>query len=115
MPTVKSPTKRPAQAHATKAPARTAAAAAAVVAKPADPPAAIAEQSVVRDGFTMPQQDYDTLKTLKATCLKCGVEVKKSELLRAGVQALAALQTDALIARMRALPAVKAGRKKKKS
>ena len=113
MPTVKFPAKRAAHARSTKTATRPVAAAA--VAKPADSPAPVADQKVVRDGFTMPRQDYDTLKTLKATCLKSGVEVKKSELLRAGVQALAALQTDALIARMRALPAVKAGRKKKKS
>ena len=70
---------------------------------------------VVRDGFTMPQGDYDILKALKAQCLKSGVEVKKSELLRAGVQALAALPAAKLLERMRALPAVKAGRKKSKA
>lgn len=74
-----------------------------------------AEARVVRDGFTMPQGDYDILKALKTQCLKSGVEVKKSELLRAGVQALAALPPAKLIERMRALPAVKAGRKKIKA
>ncbi len=69
---------------------------------------------VVRDGFTMPQADYDLLKALKAQCLKAGVEVKKSELLRAGVQALAALTMDDLAARLKALPPVKAGRRKSK-
>lgn len=73
------------------------------------------EARVVRDGFTMPQGDYDILKALKAQCLKSGVEVKKSELLRAGVQALAALPAAKLLERMRALPAVKAGRKKSKA
>ena len=69
---------------------------------------------VVRDGFTMPQVDYDLLKSLKAQCLKAGVEVKKSELLRAGVQALAALSMTDLAARLKALPPVKAGRRKNK-
>ena len=69
---------------------------------------------VVRDGFTMPQADYDLLKSLKAQCLKAGVEVKKSELLRAGVQALAALSMTDLAARLKALPPVKAGRRKSK-
>ena len=68
---------------------------------------------MVRDGFTMPKGDYEVLKALKAQCLKSGVEVKKSELLRAGVLALAALPAAELLSRMRALPAVKAGRKKK--
>ena len=93
----------PTAASGVKAPA-----AAATVAPPAD------DLKVVRDGFTMPQADYDLLKTLKAQCLDAGVAVKKSELLRAGVQALAALPAKALIERMRALPAVKAGRKKYK-
>ena len=69
---------------------------------------------VVRDGFTMPQADYDLLKALKAQCLKAGVEVKKSELLRAGVQALAALSMADLAARLKALSPVKAGRRKSK-
>ena len=69
---------------------------------------------VVRDGFTMPQADYDQLKALKASCLKRGVEVKKSELLRAGLQALSALSSKELDARIRALAPVKAGRKKNK-
>ena len=73
------------------------------------------EARVVRDGFTMPQGDYDILKAQKAQCLKSGVEVKKSELLRAGVQALAALPATKLLERMRALPVVKAGRKKIKA
>ena len=70
---------------------------------------------VVRDGFTMPQADYDQLKALKALCLSKGVDVKKSELLRAGVMALAAMPVEALIKRMQALAPVKSGRKKKKS
>lgn len=68
---------------------------------------------VVRDGFTMPQADYDKLKALKAVCLKHGIEVKKSELLRAGVLALAAMPVNTLVTRIRALAPVKAGRKKK--
>ena len=84
---------------------------------PASPTAAkpvTQHAKVVRDGFTMPQADYELLKELKAQCLKAGVEVKKSELLRAGVQALAALSMADLAARLKALPPVKAGRRKSK-
>ena len=81
--------------------------------KPVSAAEAAPDQKVVRDGFTMPKGDYEVLKALKAQCLKSGVEVKKSELLRAGVLALAALPAAELLSRMRALPAVKAGRKKK--
>lgn len=72
------------------------------------------DTKVVRDGFTMPQADYDLLKSLKAQCLKAGVDVKKSELLRAGVQALAALSMADLATRLTALSPVKAGRRKSK-
>lgn len=87
--------------------------------KPSAPalPASAAQQAlkVVRDGFTMPQTDYDQLKALKAACLKRGVDVKKSELLRAGLQALSALSSKELDARIRALVPVKSGRKKNKA
>ncbi len=101
--TAAAPAKKP-------APAAVAAAPAAVAAAPASTPAT--DLRVVRDGFTMPQSDYDLLKALKAQCLDAGVAVKKSELLRAGVQALAAMPPSNLLDCMRALPAVKSGRKK---
>ena len=82
--------------------------------KPATATAEVVHVKVVRDGFTMPKGDYDTLKALKALCLQSGVDVKKSELLRAGILALAAMSAAELLGRMRALPAVKAGRKKNK-
>ena len=83
-------------------------------AKPKKPAAAPAELKVVRDGFTMPQADYDKIKSLKALCLKNGVEVKKSQLLRAGLIALEALPLADLLQRIAKLAPVKAGRKKKK-
>lgn len=82
--------------------------------KPATATAEVAHVKVVRDGFTMPKGDYDTLKALKALCLQSGVDVKKSELLRAGILTLAAMPAAELLGRMRALPTVKAGRKKNK-
>ncbi len=78
-------------------------------------PVAAADLKVVRDGFTMPQADYDKIKSLKALCLKNGVEVKKSQLLRAGLIALEALAVAELLKRIAALAPVKAGRKKKKA
>jgi hypothetical protein len=72
------------------------------------------DAKVVRDSFTMPQADYDLLKTLKAQCLKVGVEVNKGELLHTGVQALASLSMPDLEARLKALARVRAGRRKSK-
>ena len=84
-------------------------------AKPKKAAAAPAELKVVRDGFTMPQADYDKIKSLKARCLKNGVEVKKSQLLRAGLLALESLPLPELLQRIAALSPVKAGRKKKRA
>jgi hypothetical protein len=65
---------------------------------------------VVRDSFTMPQGDYARIAELKKICLAGGVSVKKSELLRAGVLALAALAPANLLAAIGALESVKTGR-----
>lgn len=43
---------------------------------------------VVRDNFSMPQSDYAKIGELKQLCLKDGVQVKKNQLLRAGLHAL---------------------------
>jgi len=102
--------KKPAQTAAVKkAPAKGKAA------KPKKAAAAPAELKVVRDGFTMPQADYDKIKTMKARCLKNGVEVKKSQLLRAGLIGLEALPLAELLQRIATLSPVKAGRKKNKA
>ena len=44
-------------------------------------------EKVVRDSFTMPVADYALIVDLKKQWLEAGVEVKKSELLRAGLHA----------------------------
>ncbi|MBP8145582.1 MAG: hypothetical protein KAY56_09610 [Inhella sp.] len=76
------------------------------VAKPAKP-------KMVRDSFTMPQADFDLVHLLKERALGFRRPTKKSELLRAGLQALTRLDAKALQAVLDALPALKAGRPKK--
>lgn len=66
----------------------------------------------VRDSFTMPEADFALVATLKARALSAQRATKKSELLRAGLHALAALDTRALIAALEALDPVKIGRPK---
>jgi hypothetical protein len=66
----------------------------------------------VRDSFTMPEADFALIATLKARTLAAKRETKKSELLRAGLHALAALDTRALVAALGALEPVKIGRPK---
>lgn len=65
---------------------------------------------VVRDSFTMPENDYAKIAELKKTCVTGGASVKKSELLRAGLHALAALAPVDLLAAIGRLESVKTGR-----
>jgi hypothetical protein len=68
---------------------------------------------VVRDSFTMPQADYAKISELKQVCLKAGLHVKKSELLRAGLRALSALSLAQLKQAIGKLDTIKTGRPKK--
>jgi len=83
---------------------------------PATPvPAAKVKQKLVRDSFTMPQVDFDLIDALKARALKSLRPVKKSELLRAGLQALVAMSDAQLQAALEALTPLKPGRPKKQA
>ena len=75
------------------------------------PPAERAK--LVRDGFTMPEADFALIAALKKRALAMQRETKKSELLRAGLQALAAMAPEVLLAALNALAPVKTGRPKK--
>ena len=70
-------------------------------------------QKPVRDSFTMPASDFALIATLKARLLAVKRETKKSELLRAGLHVLAALNPRALVAALGQLEAIKVGRPKK--
>lgn len=93
----------------------------AAVSKPAKtvktPLAGVAEgkgrQKMVRDSFTMPRGDYELIAQLKQRGLARQRVVKKSELLRAGLQALSALSDAQLLGRLDALAPIKTGRPKK--
>jgi len=71
---------------------------------------AAARPHLVRDSFTMPEQEYAVLGTVKQACLKAGFEVKKSELLRIGVALLGQLDMASLRAVLDSLPQLKTGR-----
>lgn len=68
---------------------------------------------LVRDSFTMPEDEYQVLNDVKKACLKAGLAVKKSELLRIGVALIKNLDNAKLKAAIANLPLVKAGRPKK--
>ena len=71
------------------------------------------KSKVVRDSFTMPQNDYDQIAKLKQVCQKAGLHVKKSELLRAGLQALSKMTVPQLERAIVQLAPIKTGRPRK--
>ena len=76
-------------------------------------PAPIERAKLVRDGFTMPEADYALIAQLKHRLHDVKREAKKSELLRAGLQALALLSAEELAAALDRLETVKTGRPRK--
>lgn len=69
-------------------------------------------KALVRDSFTMPDADFALIAVLKERALGAGRPAKKSELLRAGLQALAALDAKKLRVALERLEPIKVGRPK---
>jgi len=68
------------------------------------------KKKVVRDSFTMPQNEYAKIAEIKAICLKSKMHVKKSEVLRAGLIVLAKLNAAQLKQTLGSLEKIKTGR-----
>ena len=66
--------------------------------------------AVLLDGVSLPAAEYALFGTLKQRALKSGHEVKKSELLRAGLASLAALPDSALLKALQGIDRLKPGR-----
>jgi hypothetical protein len=79
-------------------------------AAPARDTAASTRPVLVRDSFTMPEQEYAVLAEVKQACLRAGIDVKKSELLRIGVALLGQVDIATLKSVLAALPQLKTGR-----
>lgn len=67
---------------------------------------------LVRDSFTFPKDEYVGIEALKLRAALLSHPVKKSEILRAGLKALAAMSDAALRVALQAVPAIKTGRPK---
>ena len=76
-------------------------------------PVKVKKPKLVRDSFTIPKPEYLVLDALKARALVLGQAVKKSELLRAGIKALAAMNDTQFVSSIKAVPALKSGRPSK--
>jgi hypothetical protein len=68
---------------------------------------------LVRDSFTIPKPEYLILDNLKLRAADLKHPVKKSELLRAGIKALAVMTDANLLTTLKAVPILKSGRPSK--
>jgi len=112
------PPKAPKPAKASK-PAKSAPAPAPAATAPKAPASSDAAKSakarnkLVRDSFTMPQVDFALIDALKQRALNFRHSAKKGELLRAGLQVLAALPDAELKSALERITSLKPGRPKK--
>ena len=65
---------------------------------------------LVRDSFTIPKAEFTVIEELKARAGKLARAVKKSELIRAGIKALAAMSDRDFLGALKAVPTIKTGR-----
>ena len=73
----------------------------------------VKKTKLVRDSFTIPKNEYVVIESLKKRAITAGQAVKKSELLRAGIKALAAMSELQFKAALSNVPPIKTGRPKK--
>ncbi len=83
-------------------------------AKAADKPVKAKKTRLVRDSYAMPDNEYQRIGDLKKRLAGLSAEYKKSELLRAGIALLAALNDSELVAVMAGVERIKTGRPRKK-
>ena len=115
---VKAPAKAPVKAVQTVAKTAAPAPSKTVTAKPAPVTPAKADKKkdkpekvkVVRDSFTIPKAEYAQIAAMKKRAMELGLEVKKSELLRAGLALLAATSEAAFRKALGNVPTLKTGR-----
>ena len=67
---------------------------------------------LVRDSFTIPKSEYSVLEGLKTRATALTQPAKKSELLRAGIVALSAMDDKTFLAALSCVPNLKTGRPK---
>ena len=96
---------------ALKAPAvKTKAVSPAPVAPVAEKMKATKKPKLVRDSFTMPKDEYAAIDLLKQRVTGLQRHAKKSELIRAGIMALTAMDDKQLATVLAKVPALKTGR-----
>lgn len=71
------------------------------------------KDKMVRDSFTFPEAEHKRLVEMKKRLIALGTEVKKGELVRAGLELLAALDNQKLLKAVATVEKLKTGRPKK--
>jgi hypothetical protein len=67
-------------------------------------------KTVIRDSFTLPENDYELIEQLRQRSLKNGINVTKSEVFRAGLHALTKMSDKEFIKIVEGLEKIKTGR-----
>ena len=70
----------------------------------------VKKPKMVRDSLTIPKPEYAVLDILKLRAAKLASPAKKTELIRAGIKAIAAMTDEAFLAAIKAVPSLKTGR-----
>lgn len=70
---------------------------------------------MVRDSFSFPKAEYTVLQELKERSNRLTSPAKKTEILRAAIKTLAALDDPAFLAVLQSIPSLKTGRPAKSS
>lgn len=65
---------------------------------------------MVRDGYTMPENEYIAFEDIKKKCLAAGIHVKKGEILRAALRMLAHLPSLEIVNAISQIEKLKTGR-----
>ncbi len=76
-------------------------------------PTKTVKTKLIRDSFAIPEKEYAALVAVKKTCLKAGLEIKKTELIRIGIALVNNLTTAKIKTAQAKLTQISAGRPKK--
>jgi hypothetical protein len=106
------PAAKPAAPRKTSAPTKAKTTSSKSTAQVAAKAAKVKKPKLVRDSFTIPKSEYAVIEVLKLRSQKLTHPAKKSELLRAGIKALAAMSDLQFKAALAEVPAIKTGRPK---
>jgi hypothetical protein len=71
-----------------------------------------AKEKVVRDTFSFPISDHQLIITLRKQCLRAGVEISRSEIIRAGLYALKEMSEANLLETVGKIEHIKTGKPK---